>query len=487
MSTVSSSIYGNTGPLSPPGSSTADRAGSGAQQGGAQFSALLSTFSPPKPSLPPSAQLPPPLPTPVPPPSQTAQQERAHAESKDSASKELERSNNARREAQQQEARLTARRSLNGSGNGSTDRVGRSSQPTPAYTGKTALPGEDGVRAGGEAAAEDAQALASSKKTGAKDGSDVAATAEAAEPGSPQPRKPELDAQALPPLSDQAGGRPSGGASGESTEDEAKSGLASSEEGGPLQGAHPARRDGAKALDGAANTARPAAGQGGSSAASSLDKNAAEGMQKATATAFGQSLQAADASTNAAPASAEAGASFSAALSAATAGAAAGAARPEAAATPASHPVMLAQPLHSPAFVPEMAARLSVLAAEGVQEARLHLNPAEMGPVAVQIVVDGQQAQVSFHAENAETRAVLERGLPDLAAALRDNGLTLSGGGVFQQQMNQPGQASAQAGEEGRRGSRSPERSALPVENQVNGLGSPVSARKSQGVVDLYA
>jgi len=101
--------------------------------------------------------------------------------------------------------------------------------------------------------------------------------------------------------------------------------------------------------------------------------------------------------------------------------------------------------------------------------------------------VDGQQAQISFHAENAETRAVLERGLPDLAAALRDNGLTLSGGGVFQQQMNQQGQASAQAGDEGRRANRPSDRSTLPIEQNVSGLGQPISSRKTQGVVDLYA
>jgi len=108
--------------------------------------------------------------------------------------------------------------------------------------------------------------------------------------------------------------------------------------------------------------------------------------------------------------------------------------------------VNLPQPLNDASFAPAMAARLSLLAADGVSEAKLHLNPADMGPVSVQIVVDGQQAQISFHAEQAETRAVLERSLPDLAAALRDNGLTLSGGGVFQQQSGQNQDTSARDG-----------------------------------------
>ena len=50
--------------------------------------------------------------------------------------------------------------------------------------------------------------------------------------------------------------------------------------------------------------------------------------------------------------------------------------------------VDVASPLHGAGFAPEMAARLSVLAADGVQTAQLHLNPADMGPVAVQIVLE---------------------------------------------------------------------------------------------------
>lgn len=89
--------------------------------------------------------------------------------------------------------------------------------------------------------------------------------------------------------------------------------------------------------------------------------------------------------------------------------------------------------LQSNHFGPELAASVSLLAVDGVQQAELQLNPAEMGPVAVQIVVDGAQAQVSFHAVQAETRQALEQSLPDLAAALQGQGLTLAGGGVFQQ------------------------------------------------------
>ena len=133
-----------------------------------------------------------------------------------------------------------------------------------------------------------------------------------------------------------------------------------------------------------------------------------------------------------------------------------------------------------------MAARLSVLAADGVQTAQLHLNPADMGPVMVQIVVEGQQARIEFQADQADTRAVLERSLPDLAAALRDSGLTLSGGGVFQQFAGQD-QSGAQARSDG---SSAPRRgSSRDVSDSLAALPARVAtvARQTQGVVDLYA
>lgn len=149
--------------------------------------------------------------------------------------------------------------------------------------------------------------------------------------------------------------------------------------------------------------------------------------------------------------------------------------------------VALAQPLHSSEFAPEMAARVSVLAAEGVQRAELHLNPAEMGPVQVQIVVDGQQAQVSFMSDQAETRAVLERGLPELASALRDSGLTLSGGGVFQQPREQRDpSAQQQSGEAQGRGAGRGEAGGTAAGTEALAA-APRPAARTRGVVDVYA
>jgi len=89
-------------------------------------------------------------------------------------------------------------------------------------------------------------------------------------------------------------------------------------------------------------------------------------------------------------------------------------------------------PVDSPQFAGALGVQVSVLARGGVQHAELHLNPAEMGPVSIRIELDGSEAQVQFGADLAETRQAIERGLPELASALRDAGFTLSGGGVSQ-------------------------------------------------------
>lgn len=140
--------------------------------------------------------------------------------------------------------------------------------------------------------------------------------------------------------------------------------------------------------------------------------------------------------------------------------------------------------LHSQAFAPELGARVSLLAVNGVQQAELQLNPADMGPVAVQIVVDGAQAQVSFHAAQAETRQALQQSLPDLAAALQSQGLTLAGGGVFQQASQDTKDGQPQAGSGDDRGSRAAGGSAGGVEGAA---AAAQPARRSVGLLDTFA
>lgn len=141
-------------------------------------------------------------------------------------------------------------------------------------------------------------------------------------------------------------------------------------------------------------------------------------------------------------------------------------------------PLSVATPVNSPDFSRALASQLTTLARDGVHEAELQLNPADMGPIAVQIVVDGAQAQIDFTASHAGTRQALETTLPALAAALNGAGLTLSGGGVFEQRSG------------GREGADGEHRAGARRETVVVGGpdgASSASPRAARGLLDLYA
>jgi len=145
--------------------------------------------------------------------------------------------------------------------------------------------------------------------------------------------------------------------------------------------------------------------------------------------------------------------------------------------------VSLPTPIDTPDFAQTLGVQVSVFAKEGVQQAELHLNPADMGPVSVQIVMDGTQARIDFGADVAATRHAIEAGLPELASALRDAGYTLAGGGVSQHASSrgQHGGSSSPDGQP-RRGSAK-----TVSEESVTRVGQAARRIVSRGGVDLYA
>lgn len=98
------------------------------------------------------------------------------------------------------------------------------------------------------------------------------------------------------------------------------------------------------------------------------------------------------------------------------------------AAAPVSQPV--AVPVNDPDFGGVMMSQVVNLAHDGVQQAELHLNPAGMGPIMVQIAISQDQARIQFEAAHAGTRALIEQSLPTLAQSLRDDGLQLAASSV---------------------------------------------------------
>jgi flagellar hook-length control protein FliK len=136
-------------------------------------------------------------------------------------------------------------------------------------------------------------------------------------------------------------------------------------------------------------------------------------------------------------------------------------------------------------FAPAFGAQVALWVKDGVQEARLQLHPAELGPVTVQIALDGRAAHIDFTAAVAATRESIEQSLPALAAALRESGFTLAGGGVF----GHSGQGANDSGRE-----RAPENRGHGPRGTaaIGAAGSeelvPLQPRRGgRSLVDLYA
>jgi flagellar hook-length control protein FliK len=152
--------------------------------------------------------------------------------------------------------------------------------------------------------------------------------------------------------------------------------------------------------------------------------------------------------------------------------------------TPAPVHAHVAAPVDSPAFAPALATQVRWLVRDGLQHAQLSLNPAEMGPVTVQIVLDGREARIDFRADLALTRNAIESSLPVLAAALDESGLRLTGGGVHDGQTSRhPQGAMAQGGTSpGASG-----RGTVALDDETTARTMRAPAGPPRGLVDLVA
>lgn len=145
--------------------------------------------------------------------------------------------------------------------------------------------------------------------------------------------------------------------------------------------------------------------------------------------------------------------------------------------------LVLASPVNGPQFKEALATQVVMLIKDGIQQASLQLNPAHMGPISIQISLEGTQTRVDFASDSALTRQIIEAGLPELAGALREAGLTLSGGGVSQQSSQ-----SAQQDTAGRQPDPAFRTAAAADDEPAPTLSTPLlSLRMNQGGLDLYA
>ncbi len=127
--------------------------------------------------------------------------------------------------------------------------------------------------------------------------------------------------------------------------------------------------------------------------------------------------------------------------------------------------------------------RLSFMAKNGVTTAKLHLKPAEMGPIEVTVKMQEDQASVSFNAHHATTREALEVAIPRLREMFSQSGLNLADADV------QSGAENAHANNSGdERKSTTNDNSGYLADAEGDEAGADTEVQvKTLGLVDSYA
>ena len=158
-------------------------------------------------------------------------------------------------------------------------------------------------------------------------------------------------------------------------------------------------------------------------------------------------------------------------------------ARSEAAAP--THRALLASHPQEAAFAGDLAAEVKLLVSGGLQQAELRLNPAELGPIHIQLSVTAQTADISFAAAHSMTREGIAQSLPQLRDMLASQGLQLGQAGVSGGQDGQQQQQQAHQAEQARRGQAHPQGGRAGTGSvAMTGL---ATVRAPRGMLDLYA
>lgn len=139
------------------------------------------------------------------------------------------------------------------------------------------------------------------------------------------------------------------------------------------------------------------------------------------------------------------------------------------------------------AFGGDLAAEVKVMVEGGVQQAELHLNPADLGPIRIQLSLNAQTADISFAAAHSLTREGLAQALPALREMLAGQGLSLGQAGV-----SSGGSGDASAFQAPQREAKTPRDEASRSGGTAGLAGMAPAAttlrlRPGRGMLDLYA
>ena len=107
-----------------------------------------------------------------------------------------------------------------------------------------------------------------------------------------------------------------------------------------------------------------------------------------------------------------------------------------------------ALPLAQPAlFAERLNQQVAVMLTHNAQNARMEVNPPDLGPVEIRVSMNGDEATIQLAAPHAATRDALAEALPRLRASFADSGIALGHAGVFAELPQQRQSPMATGGE----------------------------------------
>lgn len=143
----------------------------------------------------------------------------------------------------------------------------------------------------------------------------------------------------------------------------------------------------------------------------------------------------------------------------------------------------IATPLHDPRWSQQLGDRLLWMSRGEIQSAQININPAQLGPIQINISLNGDQMTAHFISAHQEVRQILDDAMPRLREMLSGAGINLGQSNVgAQTQQQQGGSAFSMNGNSPRSGSEDVILS--PNESNSTGL-RPIN--QGRGLVDLFA
>jgi flagellar hook-length control protein FliK len=151
-------------------------------------------------------------------------------------------------------------------------------------------------------------------------------------------------------------------------------------------------------------------------------------------------------------------------------------------------PTLDIQPsLQSKAWNQVLSSRVVWMATEGLQQAALKLNPANLGPVEVRLRVQNEQVNVTFIAQNPATRDALEQALPRLRESFVENGMALTHADVSDQASQQAREDETQKNNSDNQGSQNGDITTVSTAEQNSDKTVTNVEQNNEAGVNVYA